>query len=208
MGDVTPDLPIIDYLCTSILGLTILLSASLALVFSIAREFEDRTVKELIMASSFANILGGKLLSAAVQSAIVMLFILAEGRLVFGYLPKNIWGQLFFLFWGVLFSAGLAMIAATKVKQVLPAGIGIMVLNIGSWWLSGGLAPAEVWTGLLRTLADCWPGTYFYQTYINISLLGNVSPALFARNMLITGITGTLLLVAACFVFAREAKRA
>lgn len=207
-GNISPDLPLIQYICASVLGLSILMSGSLAIVFSIAREFEDNTIKELIMGPHVGNILGGKFLSAIFQCVVVVLFILIEQWLVFGFLPKNLGGQFFMLLGGVLFSAGLAMIIAVKSKQVLPAGIAVMVLNIGSWWLSGGLAPAEAWTGLLRKLADFWPGTYYYQTYINMSLLGSVSSNLFYRNALIVGITGVLLLVLAYRVFIQEAKEA
>jgi uncharacterized phage infection (PIP) family protein YhgE len=121
-------------------------------------------------------------------------------------LPNNLLGQILFLLEGVLFSAGVAMIIAAKSKQVLPAGIAVMVLNIASWWLSGGLAPAEAWTGLLRTLSDFWPGTYYYQSYINVSLLENVSSNLLYRNLLIVGIFGIILLLLAYKVFSKEAK--
>ncbi len=205
-GDISPDLPMIQYICTSVLGLSILLSASLAIVFSIAREFEDRTIKELVMGPNFGNILGGKLLSSIVQSIIIVLFIFLEEWIVFGFLPNNLLGQILFLLEGVLFSAGVAMIIAAKSKQVLPAGIAVMVLNIASWWLSGGLAPAEAWTGLLRTLSDFWPGTYYYQSYINVSLLENVSSNLLYRNLLIVGIFGIILLLLAYKVFSKEAK--
>jgi hypothetical protein len=205
-GDISPDLSLIQYICASVLGLSILLSASLAIVFSIAREFEDKTIKELIMGPNFGNILGGKLLSSIAQCIIIVLFIFIEEWIIFGFLPKNLCGQILLLLGGVLFSAGIAMIIATKSKQVLPAGIAVMVLNIGSWWLSGGLAPAEAWTGLLRTLADFWPGTYYYQSYINVSLLENISSKLLYRYSLIVGIFGIILLLLAYKIFSKEAK--
>ena len=207
-GSISPDLPLIQYLSASILGLSILLSASVAIVFSIAREFEDNTIKELIMGPHFGNILGGKLLSSIAQCIIIVLFILLEEWLVFGFLPENLIGQFFLLLGGVLFSAGFAIIIAVKSKQVLPAGIAVMVFNIASWWLSGGLAPAEAWTGTLRTLADFWPGTYYYQTYINVSLIGSVSSSLLYRNSLIVGGIGILILLIAYQIFTREAKEA
>jgi len=97
------------------------------------------------------------------------------------------------------------MIAA-KIKQVLPAGILVMVINIASWWVSGGLAPSEAWTGLLRHIADFWPGTYFYQVYINASLLGGVSGGLLLRNALITGLFGLAMAGAAYAVFVKEVR--
>jgi hypothetical protein len=59
IADTSPDLPLIQYICASILGLAMLLSASLAITFSIAREFEDDTIKELVMTPRLMNILGG-----------------------------------------------------------------------------------------------------------------------------------------------------
>jgi len=206
IADTSPDLPMLKYICASILGLAMLLGASLATVFSVAREFEDSTIKELVMTPKLINILGGKLLSAIVQSIIAAVFILLEEWAVFGYLPKNLFMQLLYFFWGVLFSVGLAAVIASKMKRTLTAGILIMVINIGSWWVSGGLAPSEAWTGLLRIIADYWPGTYFYQVYINASLLGNVSGDLIARNMIITGIFGAAMLLAAYAVFVKEVR--
>jgi ABC-2 type transport system permease protein len=205
--DVSPDLPLLQYICASILGLAMLLSASLATTFSLAREFEDGTIRELVMTPKPIHILGGKIFSAAVQGMLVTVFILLEEWVIFGYLPENMLMQIVYFFWGVLFSIGLAAIIAVKVKQILPAGILVMVINIGSWWVSGGLAPSEAWTGLLRIIADYWPGTYFYQVYINASLLGSVSNGLLARNALITGIFAIAMLVISYIVFVREIKR-
>lgn len=207
IADTSPDLPLIKYICTSILGLAMLLSASLAIAFSIAREFEDNTINELIMAPKLMNILGGKFLSAIVQAMVVTIFILLEEWIVFGYLPRNIQMQFVYFLWGVFFSAGLSAIIATKIKHVLPAGILIMVINIGSWWVSGGLAPSEAWTGFLRTVADYWPGTYFYQVYINASLLGSVSSGLVMRNLILTGGFAAAMLAIAYAVFVKEAKK-
>lgn len=206
VADTTPDLPMLKYICASILGLAILMSVSLAVVFSVAREFEDGTMKELVMTPRLLNVMGGKFSSAIVQAVIVTVFILLEEWLIFGFLPANLPSQILYFFWGVLFSAGLAAIVAVIMKQILPAGILMMVINIGGWWVSGGLAPSEAWTGLLRTIADYWPGTYFYQVYINASLLGGVSGDLILRNMLITGIFGAVMLAVAYAVFIKEAK--
>jgi len=206
IANTSPDLPLIKYICASILGLAMLLSASLAITFSIAREFEDDTIKELVMTPRLINILGGKFLSVVVQAIIVTVFILLEEWIIFGYLPQNMLMQLPYFLWGVLFSVGLPAIIAAKVKQILPAGILVMVINIGSWWVSGGLAPSEAWTGLLRRITDYWPGTYFYQVYINSSLLGGVSGDLILRNLIITGIFGIAMLAVAYAVFAKEAK--
>jgi len=152
--------------------------------------------------------LGGKFLSVLVQAMIVTGFILLEESIVFGYLPQNLGMQFVYFLWGVLFSVGLAAIIAAKIKQTLPAGILVMVLNIGSWWVSGGLAPSEAWTGLLRAIADYWPGTYFYQVYINASLLGGVSGGLLRRNLIITGIFAVVMLAGAYAVFVKEAREA
>jgi len=208
IADTTPDLPLIQYLCASILGLAILMSASLAITFSIAREFEDGTLKELVMTPKLFNVLAGKFLSAVVQAFIVTLFILLEEKVVFGYLPANLLSQIPYFFWGVLFSVGLAAVIAAKIKQILPAGILVMVINIGGWWVSGGLAPSEAWTGLLRRIADYWPGTYFYQVYINASLLGGVSGELVARNLVITGLFAAVMFAAAYAVFVKEVREA
>jgi uncharacterized phage infection (PIP) family protein YhgE len=137
---------------------------------------------------------------------LVTVFILLEEWVIFGYLPRYVDADCV-LFLGVSLSIGLAAIIAVKVKQILPAGILVMVINIGSWWVSGGLAPSEAWTGLLRIIADYWPGTYFYQVYINASLLGSVSNGLLARNALITGIFAIAMLVISYIVFVREIKR-
>ena len=136
-AEVSPDLKLIQYLCASVLGLTILLSAGTALAFSIAREFEDQTMKELVMGSHFFDIMGGKLLSATVQTLIVVTFILLEEWLVFGFMPADLLMQLPYLLAGVILSAGIAVMVAVKIKQVLPAGIIVMVFNIGGWWLAG-----------------------------------------------------------------------
>jgi hypothetical protein len=98
------------------------------------------------------------------------------------------------------------MIAA-KIRQTLPAGILVMVLNIGGWWVSGGLAPSEAWTGLLRVIADYWPRHLFLSGVHQRFASGRRKRRpLVMRNLIITGAFAAAMLAMAYVVFGKEAR--
>ena len=109
------------------------------------------------------------------------------------------------MIWGALSFSSIGFLAAARLKQTIPAALSILVLNIAGWWIGGGLVPAEVWQGqILGTLAQFWPGTYFFRSFTNLALLDKTSTLLF--DLIVTGIFGGTMFLLATGLFMKEAK--
>lgn len=201
------DITFTYYLVASVLSLTVLLTSGVNAAVSAAREFEEATAKELLMGGSPLEIVIGKNAVSLLQTIICFVIISAVVYAVYGFLPKgNVLIISFFVVWGCVCFSGLGVIAASRLKHTIPAAIIIIVLNIGGWYIGGGLVPSEVWTGVIGTLAELWPGTYFFSQFNNLTLLGAVQPALLVRDLLITGSFGVICFLVGAYTFIKEVK--
>ncbi len=197
-----PDLSFTFYIMASMLALTVLMAGGINMVTATAREFEQGTYIELIMAPPFAALILGKMLTTIVQTVVVFAVIVGESYLLFGFFPKVNVAMVFLMFlWGVLCFSGLGFLLSCLIKKTIGAAIGILLINFIGWWVGGGLVPAVIWTGFLSFVSKIWPGTYFYESFISLLLLGKVDSFLFLRSMLISGLFGLITFIIALKLF-------
>lgn len=203
----TPDLRFPQYVMAAMLALSILMGSGVNIVTATAREFEDKTHKELIMSPPIASIFIGKLFTTIIQTCICFMVVLLEAILVFNFIPSgNLFVIMLFIIWGSLCFSSIGFIMAVKIKSVIPAAISVLIINLIGWWIGGGLVPSGIWIGFIGFLAKIWPGSYFFESFIDYILLGKANSMLLFRNLLITGLFGITLFIIAIKVFLKEVK--
>ncbi|MFX1475074.1 MAG: ABC transporter permease [Promethearchaeota archaeon] len=199
-----------DYVVAGILALVTMLSSSVNVATTTAQEFEEGTVKELIMGASLGATVIGKLLAGITQSLVCLGIVSMVAFALYRFVPL---GNLLLLFgvalWSMCVFSSLGFLAAARVKKVIPAGMLVMILNLAGWWIGGGLVPAEVWTQtqttrIISLFAVFWPGTYIFRSFTNLALL-NITATL-PFDLLVTGVFGIVTFVLAIWLFGREAK--
>lgn len=199
------DITFTFYISASALALTVLLSSGVNVVTTTAKEFEDETIKELVMAASPLAIIAGKILTGIIQTVISFGIVLFWVFLVYGFVPAgNFLLLLVLILWGTLVFSSLGFLAASKIKSVVPAAVGLIVAHVAGWWVGGGLVPPEIWPNVMKTLAFLWPGTYFMRSVVNLILLNNTSTLIL--DLVITGIFGILTFLLAMWIFIKEVQ--
>ncbi|MFW9852844.1 MAG: ABC transporter permease [Candidatus Thorarchaeota archaeon] len=206
-GIAEKDISFTHYVCGTICALTVLLSSGVNTATTTTYEFERKTSKELIMGGSPFEVVTGKILAGSLQTLVVFSFILLLAFLIFGFKPVgNPFILILLILWGTLTFSSLGFLFASFIRKVIPAAVGILILNILGWWVGGGLVPSEITVGSIKGLATVWPGTYFYRSFTNTILLGwAFTPNLWV-DLLITGIFGLCIYVIAVIKFIREVK--
>ncbi|MFX0092719.1 MAG: ABC transporter permease, partial [Candidatus Hodarchaeota archaeon] len=155
------DVSFTHYISAAVLALTVLVASGVNVATTTAKEFEDDTIKELIMAVSPIAVITGKILTGTLQTIICFGVISLTVFLLHGFIPVGNPLMIFFLIlWGIMIFSNLGFLFASKLKSVVPAAVSLLVLNIAGWWVGGGLVPPEVWPGVMKVLAWFWPGTY------------------------------------------------
>lgn len=205
---VVPDVTFTHYLAAAICALTILLSSGANVATLAAREFEEKTIKELVMGSFPAEIVSGMILAGVIQTLICYAVISVVLFLAFRFVPVGpplLLGLL--IVWGAVTFSSLGFLAAARLKQVIPAALSVIVLNVAGWWIGGGLVPAEVWRGIIGWIGKFWPGTYFFRSFTNLILWGYYNPSVLLFDLLITGILGVVTYVLAIRLFIREVRK-
>lgn len=207
IGLVNSDFTFSDYMIAGVLALTAILSSGVNTATTTAREFEEGTIKELFMGASPFNFVLGKISVTIIQTIICWIMVFGFTYSIFGFMPSgNFIFILLAIIWGSLCFSCLGFIFAAKLKSSIPAGIVILVLNIGGWYIGGGLVPSEVWIGVISFLADLWPGTYFFRQFVQLLLVGDFNNSLLFTDIIITGLFGIITIIIGTFVFIREAK--
>ncbi|MFX0063274.1 MAG: ABC transporter permease [Candidatus Hermodarchaeota archaeon] len=193
------------YISAAALALTVLLSSGVNVVTTTAKEFEDETIKELIMAASPLAIIAGKILTGIIQTVISFSIVLFWVFLLYGFVPAgNFLLLLLLILWGTLVFSSLGFLAASKIKSVVPAAVSLIVVHIAGWWVGGGLVPPEIWPDMMKILAFLWPGTYFIRSVVNLILLNNTSTLIL--DLVITGVFGTFVFLLAIRIFIKEVQ--
>ncbi|MCY3413923.1 MAG: ABC transporter permease [Candidatus Heimdallarchaeota archaeon] len=199
------DISFRDYVLAAVCALAVLMPAGANIAIANAQEFEKGTIKELIMAASPGSIILGKFIANIVQTFFGFGIILLFQFLVFGYFPSgNFLLILGLVFWGILSMSGLGLIVSTRIKQLIPSAIAILMFNILGWYVGGGLVPPEVWKPAIRFLSTIWPGTYFFRSFITLVVFGTVNTSLLVIDLLITGIFGLITFAIAFRLFTKE----
>ncbi len=173
-----------DYISTSLLLFGCLYSAMLNTGLHIASEWNDRTIKTLLLApTSRSALVTGKVLAGVLQSLVSVALILLLLVLAFGFNPAgSLWALAAIVLVVLLLGAGLGALAGVASKQTLAVTSILITTSIFIFLVSGnedslrGLA----WEGPvvgLWWLARALPTTYAF---------------LAARSLLLTGDTATL----------------
>ncbi|MFX1562746.1 MAG: ABC transporter permease [Promethearchaeota archaeon] len=204
------DIGFSDYVVAGILALVTMLSSAVNVATTTAQEFEEGTVKELIMGASMSATVVGKLLAGVIQTIVCFSIIYLVAFLLYQFIPVcNLLALLGLALWSMLVFSSLGFISAAGIKKVIPSGMLVMILCLAGWWIGGGLVPAEAWTQtqstkIISIFAVLWPGTYIFRSFTNLVLL-NITPTL-PYDLLITGIFGVVTFILAIWLFNREAK--
>ncbi|MFX1539622.1 MAG: ABC transporter permease [Promethearchaeota archaeon] len=204
------DIRFSNYVVAGILALVTILSTAVNVATTTAQEFEESTVKELIMGASLSATVTGKLLAGIVQTIVCFSIVSLVAFLFYQFIPVcNLLILLGLALWSMLVFSSLGFISAAGIKRVIPAGMLVMILCLAGWWIGGGLVPAEAWiqtqsTKIISVFAVLWPGTYIFRSFTNLALL-NITPTL-SYDLLVTGIFGLVTFILAIWVFNREAK--
>jgi hypothetical protein len=201
-----PDLTFTFYIMASTLALTVLMAGGVNMVTATAREFEQGTYIELIMAPPFAALILGKMFTTIVQTIIIFAIMVGESYFLFGFFPKANFAIVFLMFLlGVLCFSGLGFLLSCLIKKTIGAAIALLLINIIGWWVGGGLVPAEIWTGFIGFCSKIWPGTYFYESFISLVLLGQADTFILLRGVLISALFGLVTFIVALRLFHKGA---
>lgn len=164
-----------------------------------AREFEEKTYKELVLSPGTMSIIIGKWSSALVQTCITVGLVWGLAVWFCHFIPVgNIWPLLFLVIIGSLAFAGLGTLLGLLFKQVIPAAIVGMLIAIIGWWF-GGVIWTDIWPGAMQGIIAALPTTYLIRPFTRAALLGLYNTYWFDIAILlgfgiITGILAFLLL--------------
>jgi ABC-type multidrug transport system permease subunit len=137
----------------------------------VAREFEENTYKELVLAPGTSSVILGKWASAMVQTFISVGIVWGLAVLVCDFIPYgSIWPLLLLVFVGCLAFAGLGTVLGLYFKQVIPAAIAGMLFSIVGWWF-GGIIWADIWPQSMQGIIAAFPTTYLIRAFTKAALL-------------------------------------
>ena len=137
----------------------------------VAREFEERTYKELVLAPGTLSIIMGKWTSALLQTFISVGIVWGLATLVCDFLPQgSLLPLLLLVLVGGLAFAGLGTLLGLYFKQVIPAAVAGMLLSIVGWWF-GGIIWADIWPQSMQGIIAALPTTYLIRAFTRAALL-------------------------------------
>ena len=166
------DLPALAFFGAGLVALAIVMGSINNAATLVAREFEEKTYKELVLAPSTLSIVLGKWGSALVQTFISVALVWGLATVFCQFIPQGgLLPLLLLVLVGVVAFAGLGTLLGIYFKQVVPAAIAGMVFAIIGWWF-GGMIWADIWPGALQGLIAALPTTYLIRAFTRASLLG------------------------------------
>lgn len=151
----------------------------------VAREFEEKTYKELVLAPGTLSIILGKWASALVQTGISVGIVWGLAAWLCNFIPQdNILPLLLLVIIGSISFAGLGTILGLYFKQVIPAAITGMLIAIVGWWF-GGMIWSDIWPDSLQGIIAALPTTYLIRPFTKAALLGTYTTYWFDVMVLI-----------------------
>ena len=195
------------YIIAGVLALTIQLTSCVSTAAVTAREYEEKTIKSLLMGSSLPAVALGKLLSGIAQTSIVYLLILGFVRVFYRFVPQGGYPATFLYgFIDILCYCSLGFLTAIIVRKTVSSALAMILLNMVAWWIGGGMVPSEVWSSkLIGYIGSMLPEMYFYRSYTSLVLTNTTHTMLFDLGVnLLFGLT---LMGFAVWRFQREATR-
>jgi ABC-type transport system involved in multi-copper enzyme maturation permease subunit len=165
------DLPALVFFGAGLVALAILMGGINNACTLVAREFEENTYKELVLAPGTTAIILGKWASALVQTFISVGIVWGLAALVCNFIPSgNIFPLLLLVLVGGLAFAGLGTLLGLYFKQVIPAAIAGMLFSIVGWWF-GGMIWADIWPPSMQGIIVAFPTTYLIRAFTKAALL-------------------------------------
>jgi ABC-2 type transport system permease protein len=160
----------------------------------VAREFEEKTYKELVLSPGTMSIIMGKWTSALVQTFISVGIIWGAATLFCHFFPQGSTRPLLLLvIVGALAFSGLGTLLGIYFRQVIPAAIAGILLAIVGWWF-GGIIWADVWPQSMQGIIAALPTTYLIRAFTKAALLDLYTTYWFDIGvMLIFGLTTAVL---------------
>ncbi len=193
------DLSPLVFMGAGLVALAILMGGINNACTLVAREFEEKTYKELVLAPGTMSIIIGKWASASVQTFISVGIIWILAMLVCGFTPQDsLLPLLLLVLVGALAFSGLGTLLGLYFKQVIPAAIAGMLIAIIGWWF-GGIIWADVWPEAMQGIISALPTSYLIRAFTRAALLGLYTTYWFDIGVmlifgLITGILSYILL--------------
>jgi len=199
------DTDYIPYLTVSILVIGLVLAGILQSGTAAAREYENETIKELLLspARSWA-VLMGKMLGALVMSIASVIVVLCVLIFVIGVWPVH-WGEVIgFTLLALLIFIAYGTLLGTLLKSRQP----VIALSFGTalplFFLSGAFGPISFGTPAIQVIAQMFPIYYaivlqqhaFHNFILNTYGIGT--------NALILGVYALALLILASIVLRRS----
>lgn len=165
------DLPTQVFFGAGLIALAILMGGINNACTLVAREFEENTYKELVLAPGTMTVILGKWASALIQTFISVGIIWGLAVPVCDFIPQgNIFPLLLLVVIGSLAFAGLGTLLGLYFKQVMPAAIAGMLFSIVGWWF-GGVIWADIWPQSLQGIIAALPTTYLIRAFTRAALL-------------------------------------
>jgi ABC-type multidrug transport system permease subunit len=165
------DLPAQVFFGAGLVALAILMGGINNACTLVAREFEENTYKELVLAPGAISIILGKWSSALVQTFISVGIVWGLAVLVCDFIPVgSIFPLLLLVLVGGLAFAGLGTLLGLYFKQVMPAAIAGMLFSIVGWWF-GGVIWSDVWPQSMQGVIAAFPTTYLIRAFTKAALL-------------------------------------
>lgn len=205
-SDVQPqDTGYIPYLTVSILVVGLLLGSLLQSGTSSAREYENETIKELLLspASRWAMV-AGKMLGAFVMSIAAVIVVLLVLIVIIGVRPDH-WGEVvgYTVLTMVLFIA-LGAVLGTLIKNRQPVIVLSFGISVPLFLLSGAFGPISFGVPATEVIAQILPIYYaivLQQHAFHNFILNNYG---LAANVLILGAYALVLVIIAAVVLRRS----
>jgi ABC-type multidrug transport system permease subunit len=165
------DLPPQVFFGAGLVALAILMGGINNACTLVAREFEENTYKELVLAPGTGSVIMGKWASALVQTFISVGIIWGLAVLVCDFIPSgSILPLLFLVLVGGLAFAGLGTLLGLFFRQVIPAAIAGMLFSIVGWWF-GGVIWSDIWPQSMQGIIAAFPTTYLIRAFTKAALL-------------------------------------
>lgn len=196
------------YISTSLLLFGSLYAGMVNTGLAVASEWNDRTVKSLLLAPvSRATLVAGKVLTGLGQSLLSIALVLLVLLVGFGFRPVgSMWAMAAIVAMTTIMGAGIGAALGVATKKTLAATSILIVLAIAFFLVSGneesmrGLAWSQPMTGLWQ-FSGLLPPTYAFLVARSIFLTGDATDL--AGNLLIVGVSALGLLAVAAWLLKR-----
>ena len=165
------DLPPQVFFGAGLVALAILMGGINNACTLVAREFEENTYKELVLASGTLSVIMGKWASALVQTFISVGIVWGLAILVCDFISiSSIPPLLLLVLVGGLAFSGLGTLLGLYFRQVMPAAIAGMLFSIVGWWF-GGVIWSDIWPQSMQGIIAAFPTTYLIRAFTKAALL-------------------------------------